>query len=118
MRESDTIITYEVMESRLTDVKQFDEDLITQEIEEIISEFKLIISMKTTLSTMKGSYHYHLKSGKLKGLLEVTYWPKQKRLWVDIHENRRAEWNETTIKPFTERLAQQFGGIVVNKSDV
>jgi hypothetical protein len=117
VKVSDIIITYEVMESKLTYVK-LDEELIIQDIEEIIAEYNLTISMKTTLSTMKGSYHYHLKFGTLKGLLEVTYWPKQKRLWVDIHENRRAEWNEKMIKPLTERLAQQFGGIVENKSSI
>jgi hypothetical protein len=94
-----------------------DKDLVVQEIEKVINEFNLFISMKTTLSTMNGSIHYHSKCGNSRGLLEITYWPKHKRLWVDIHNNRLAEWNEEMIKPFSERLAQQFGGQIVQRSE-
>jgi hypothetical protein len=84
--------------------------MIVNEIEEIITEFNLTISLKTTLSKMKGTTHYHLKLGTLKGLLELTYWPQKKRLWVEIHSNRQADWNKEMIKPFSERLAKQFIG--------
>jgi len=81
------IITYEITNSIISDVNLFEEDLILNEIEGIIKEFNLIINQKTTLSTMKGSKHYHLKLGKLPGLLELTYWP------------------QTMIVPFCKRLA-------------
>jgi hypothetical protein len=100
------------MNSKLSDVKVMDEDIVIQEIEVIIQEFNLTITTKTTLFTMKGSIHFHLKRGNLRGLLEVTYWPKHKRLWIEIHNNRRVEWNELMIKPFSERLAKQFGGLI------
>jgi len=111
------MITYEITKSNLNAVKVMDEDLALHDIEEIIEQFGLTVTQKTTLSTLKGSIHYHLKHGKSSGLLEVTYWPKQKRLWVDIHNNRKAEWNEEMIKPFSDSLAHQFNGQVEIKVD-
>jgi hypothetical protein len=101
---------YEIMNSRLSQVKLLDEDQIIKEIEAIINEFGLAITQKTTLSTMKGSLHYHLKLGKNAGVLELTYWSNKKRLWVEIHDNRRTEWNQAIIYPFSEALAKCFSG--------
>jgi hypothetical protein len=106
------MITYAIINSRISDVNVMDEDLVLHDIEQIIEQFDLTITQKTTLSTLKGSIHYHLKSEKSPGLLEVTYWPKQKRLWVEIHNNRKEKWNEEMIKPFSESLAHHFQGQV------
>lgn len=106
------MIRYEIANSKLSEVKLLDEDLVVQEIEDIIADFQLEVTQKTTLSTMKGSIHYHLKQGKKSGVLEVTYWPNKKRLFVEIHNNRLSEWNQNMIAPFAEALAQRFSGIV------
>lgn len=71
------MIRYEIANSRLSEVKLLDEDLVVQEIEDIIADFQFEVTQKTTLSTMKGSIHYHLKQGKKSGVLEVTYWPSK-----------------------------------------
>jgi hypothetical protein len=104
------LIKYDITSSRLSKEKLFDEDQIIKEIEEIIKRFGLLITQKSPLSTLKGSTHYHLKIGKQTGLLEVTYWPSKKRLWVEIHDNRRSEWNQAMIGPFSEELARCFSG--------
>jgi hypothetical protein len=104
------MIMYEIINSRLSQVKLLDEDQIIKVIEGIINEFELDITQKTTLSTMKGSLHYHLKLGKNVGVLELTYWSSKKRLWVDIHDNRRSTWNQSMIYPFSEALAKCFCG--------
>jgi hypothetical protein len=104
------MIKYEIVNSLLSQVKLLDEDQITNEIEAIIIEFQLDITQKTTLSTMKGSLHYHLKLGKNTGVLELTYWPIKRRLWVEIHDNRISEWNQAIIYPFSEALAKCFAG--------
>lgn len=109
------MIVYEVMNSKLSEVKLLDVDLIVQELEEVISEFQLEITLKTTLSTMKGSIHYHLKQGKTSGVLEVTYSPNKKSLFVEIHNNRLSDWNKNMILPFSEALAQRFSGVVQPK---
>jgi len=81
------MIKYGIVNSRLEDVKLLDEELVNQDIEEVIAEFQLVVTQKTTLSTMRGSIHYHLKQGSKSGVLEVTYWPL-KRLFIEIHDNR------------------------------
>jgi hypothetical protein len=98
-------------------VTLFEEDSILDEIERVIKEFNLNITQKTTLSTMKGSIHYHLKQGNHSGLLELTYWPLKKRVWIEIHNNRRAEWNQNMIQPFSERLANCFSGELISRSE-
>ena len=110
------MIMYEVVESKLSEGKLLDADLVVREIEEVISDFQLVISLKTTLSTMQGSTHYHLKQGRASGVLEVTYWPQENRLFVEIHGNRLSEWNKHIILPFSEALAQRFAGIVEPKA--
>jgi hypothetical protein len=109
------LITYEVINSRLSEVKLLDEDQIIKKIEEIINQFELNITQKSPLSTLKGSTHYHLKIGKQAGLLEVTYWPIKKRLWVEIHDNRASEWNQAMIRPFSDALAECFSGILLHE---
>ncbi|NIK79757.1 hypothetical protein FHS15_004924 [Paenibacillus castaneae] len=104
------MIKYEIINSKLSQPKSLDADIIIQEIEEIINTYGLNITQKTTLSTMKGSIHYHLKQGKEAGVLELTYWPSKNRLWTEIHDNRLADWNKDIIFPFTQALANCFCG--------
>lgn len=110
------MLTYEILDSKLSEVKPLDSEQVMHAIDDIILQYKLN-AQKTTLSTYKGSIHWHLKDGKKTGLLEVTYWPQQARLWVDIHDNRRKEWNLALIEPFSEALAACFGGKAVLKED-
>jgi hypothetical protein len=108
------MIMYEIVHSRISEVILLDEDQIIKDIEEIIHLFGLLITQKSPLSTMKGSTHYHLKIGKQAGMLEVTYWPPKKRLWVEIHDNRRSEWNQAMILPFSEAVAERFWGSLIH----
>ncbi|MFG6115894.1 hypothetical protein ACGTN9_11935 [Halobacillus sp. MO56] len=110
------LITYEIIDSKLHKVKLLDQDVVSEEIEAIVSDFDLIISEKTTLSTKKGSVHWHIKKQDETGVLEITYWPKKSRLWIDIHNNRRKEWNLGVIEPMANRFSQEFGGRVENIS--
>lgn len=93
-----------------------DQDVISEEIEAIVTDFDLVISEKTTLSTKKGSVHWHIKKQDETGVLEITYWPKKARLWIDIHNNRRKTWNLGVIEPMADRFSQEFGGRVENIS--
>lgn len=106
------MLTYNVVSDKLNEVKPLDEEMVCSEIERITADFGLVVTERTTLSTKKGSYHWHLKKEKEKGVLEVTYWPKKGRFWIDIHDNRRAEWNMAVIEPLAETYAKYFGGKV------
>ncbi|MFD1021024.1 hypothetical protein [Thalassobacillus hwangdonensis] len=106
------MLTYEVKDSDLHKVKPMDEEIICEEIEELAGRHGLKLTQRTTLSTKKGSYHWHFKKGKEKGVLEITYWPKRHQLWLDIHDNRRAEWNLEIIERLAEDLSEHFCGKV------
>lgn len=52
-------------------------------------------TMKTTLKSYPGSIHWHFKKGTERGILEVTWWPRNAqppRLWLSVHGNREAPW--------------------------
>lgn len=109
------MLTYEIIDSNLDKVKLLDEELVCKKIEEMAKGQGLTMTQRTTLSTKKGSYHWHFKKGKEKGVLEVTYWPKRNTLWFDIHENRKVDWNIAVIGPLAESFAEIFGGRVEKK---
>jgi len=44
----------------------------------------------------------------LAGIMEITYWPKERRLWADIHDNGRTEWNVRMQPLFAEALEEAF----------
>ncbi|WP_181350418.1 hypothetical protein [Thalassobacillus sp. CUG 92003] len=111
------MLTYEIEQSNLHQVKPLDHELICEEIEQLTTEAGLTMSQRTTLSSKKGSYHWHFKKGKEKGVLEITYWPKHHRLWLDIHDNRRAPWNIEAIKELAVVFTHHFGGTVVTNDE-
>lgn len=105
------MLTYHIIHSKLGKVKPMDWDtVVTEEIEETIKAFRLTITQRTTLITYPGSIHWHLKKGKEKGILEITCWPEEARLWIDIADNRRNKWNLELIEPFAQHLATLFKG--------
>ncbi|MEX2104576.1 MAG: hypothetical protein WD907_04505 [Bacilli bacterium] len=110
------MLTYDIVNSKLNTLEphSWENDMVVEEIvkeiEDCIQQFNLTISLKTTLSTMKGSIHWHLKQERQKGVLEVTYWPKKQQIWLEIHDNRRSEWNVDVIAPLAHAIAQAFDG--------
>ena len=104
------MLTFDIISPQLAPDRLQDEELAVEAIEDVIREFELDVAQRTTLSTMRGSTHYHLKMGAEKGVLEITFWPKKAQLTVAIHENRRAPWNERMIEPLAWALAERFAG--------
>jgi hypothetical protein len=66
-------------------------DMVTN-IEACCSAINLTQTLRGTLGKYLGCTHWHYKNGKAKGVLEITLWPHQHRLWFVIHENRKADW--------------------------
>lgn len=108
------MLTYRVMSERLNEIKPLDEEMVCAEIERIATGFALTVTERTTLSTKKGSYHWHFKKGQEKGVLEITYWPKRGEVLIEIHDNRRTEWNMAMIEPMAKAYADYFDGTIQN----
>jgi hypothetical protein len=106
------MLRYEIVESDIQRSGDIDSLHVMTAIEEIIDQYGLTITQKTTLTTMKGSIHYHLKQGKSRGVLEITYWPQAQQLFLEIHDNRQADWNLYIIRPMAHDLAVRFNGVV------
>jgi hypothetical protein len=75
-------------------------------IEHAASEAGLIVGLYTTLRAYPGSTHWHFKQPGARGVLELTYWPRQGRLWFAVHANRRAAWIAPAIERLRARIEQ------------
>ena len=61
-------------------------------------------TLKGTLAQYPGCVHWHVKQGRERGTLEITFWPAERRLWFKVAEGRRGEWMEFVsfvVKAFT-----------------
>jgi hypothetical protein len=85
-----------------------DAEEIKSKISDVIRKHGLNTASLHTLKSIPGSIHWHVKKGKEKGLLEITYVSKQKQVWVDIHDNRRSDWNLRLIESFTEAIRKEL----------
>ncbi len=62
-------------------------------------------SEQIELKQYPGSVHWHLSKRGKTGTLEVTWWPKQNRLWLQIRENREAPWQQNIVDALTEEFS-------------
>jgi hypothetical protein len=84
----------------ITILATHDPTALIARIERAAAAENLEIGERMTLRTCPGSIHWHLRRPGVKGVLELTYWPSQGRLWFTVHANRQADW----IAPSIERL--------------
>src|SRR5437763_16670863 len=49
-------------------------------------------TMKGTLARYPGCAHWHFKRGRERGTLEVTWWPRERRLWLSVQAGRTGAW--------------------------
>jgi hypothetical protein len=82
---------------------------LDQIIESLCRAHGLSITMKATLSKYPGSIHWHLKKGRDKGTLEITLWPRERRLWFSMQDGRRAEWVMESAQRIKHELEEGTG---------
>jgi hypothetical protein len=56
---------------------------------------------RSSLRTRPASVHWHLRRPGHKGVLEATWDPAEERLWLSVHNNRRAEWQAEFVQALT-----------------
>jgi hypothetical protein len=85
-------------------------DLTTAEqlIQESCESRSLHQTLKGTLSKHPGSIHYHYKKGKERGTLEITLWPKEKRIWFSIQSGRDADWVTDCVETMKEEIENKL----------
>ncbi len=77
-------------------------------IEACCSAISLTQTLRGTLGKYPGCTHWHYKSGKAKGTLEITVWPNQRRLWFVVHENRKADWIDAAASQLKAAIEARF----------
>jgi hypothetical protein len=93
--------------SPLTDVDPTIESACTAE--------GLQLGMKGTLASFPGSTHWHFKRPRERGTLEITSFPRDRRIWAQIQDGRRAEWIDpclAKIKSAVEKKLKESIGSV------
>jgi len=71
-------------------------------------------AMKGSLAAYPGCVHWHYKSGDQKGTLELTFYPKERRIWAQVQDGRRAPWIDLELplvrKAIESQLRQAVSG--------
>ena len=83
-------------------------DALVRVVERTCIAHGLTCTLKGTLASYPGCVHWHFKKGRLKGILEITWWEQEGRLWFKVAQNRRGDWIEASIpilKAQIERLS-------------
>lgn len=55
---------------------------------------------RSTLKAYPGCVHWHFRRRGLKGTLEATWYPAERRLWLAYHDNRYAPWLDEAVEMF------------------
>ena len=65
---------------------------VPRALDQAIEASGLRVVTRGSLKTYPGCTHWHLKNGNERGTLELTWWPRERRLWFKIQARREAEW--------------------------
>jgi hypothetical protein len=79
-------------------------DQIEPAIDSVVIDLDLTVALRGSLKSFPGSTHWHLKRGRERGTLEITWWPKCRKLWINIQAGRTAPW----IDEVAPRLKQEI----------
>ena len=64
--------------------------------------------VKTSLKSYPGSVHWHFKKGDERGVIEVTFWEGQRRLWINVHSNRTGPWTTDEVRGLKADLEKRL----------
>jgi hypothetical protein len=81
----------------------YDPAMLPALIERSVSDAGLLAE-RLELRSYPGAIHWHIRRPGAKGTLELTYWPRARRLWFAVHANRRADWIAPAIDDLSARI--------------
>ena len=81
---------------------------VVTNIEACCNAINLTQTMRGTLGKYPDCTHWHYKKGKATGVLEITLWPNQHRLWLVVHENRKADWIDAAASQLRLAIEARF----------
>jgi hypothetical protein len=85
---------------------------VAMAIESTCAAAGLQIGMKGTLTTFPGSTHWHFKKPGQRGTLELTSFPRERRIWAKVQTGRRADW----ILPSLTKIRLELDRLLKNQT--
>src|SRR5687768_9027869 len=79
-------------------------DRVIRLVERTCIAHGLTCTLKGTLAGYPGCVHWHFKKGRLKGILEITWWELERRLWFKVAQNRTGDWIKDSIPILKEQI--------------
>lgn len=79
-------------------------DSVVKVVEKVCSLHSLICVVKGTLASYPGCIHWHYKQGKQKGILEITWWESESRLWFKVAKGRTGEWIDEVLPKLKQEI--------------
>ena len=79
-------------------------------IERIFAERGSTVGMKGSLAGYPGCVHWHYRKPRQKGTLEITLHEKERRIWAQVQDRRKAPWIDqelTRVRRAIERKLRQ-----------
>ena len=66
--------------------------MTVEQVERAILDARLTVTLRGTLKSYPGCIHWHVKSGRERGTLELTFFPETGELTFKVAKNRDAPW--------------------------
>lgn len=90
-----------------------DRDRVVAAVLAVADHEGLLLTLTTTHSSYPDSIHWHFKpERKIRGVLDLTYWPDEGRLWLSVRA-QDADW----IGPAAESLASSLAEALADEPD-
>jgi hypothetical protein len=74
-----------------------DVDDVIRRVESTLAAHGLTMRSRGSVKSYPGCTHWHWRSGRQSGTLEVTLWPARRRLWLKVQAGRRAAWIDQVV---------------------
>ena len=84
-----------------TDAKS---DSVINVVEQVCNAYGLTQALKGTLASYPGCIHWHVKNGREKGTLEITWWETANRLWFKVADGRMGKWIDESMGELKKRI--------------
>ena len=77
---------------------------VIEVVERACDSHHLICARKGTLASYPGCIHWHFKMDKQKGILEITWWETENRLWFKVAKGRIGDWMTESITTLKKKI--------------
>lgn len=79
-------------------------DSVVKVIEQVCTANNLTCALRGTLVSYPGCIHWHYKQSKQKGILEITWWERENRLWFKVTKGRTGDWIDEVLPKLKEQI--------------